>query len=125
MPLEAKAVALAALAADADAARLQQPQNVVVIDARQVLYATQRATKKNVLGSPKKQDIPDRVTLAVPPDVLRSLAGEPSKAKKVVLLQIIDAEFVREIERRAASRIVTPDQDRAERAAARPGMVRP
>lgn len=122
MPIEAKAAAFAALSADAVAAQRGQPQHVVVFDARQILYSTQRKTEKVIPGKLEKQQIPDRLTIAVPPGVLRSLAGDPRKAKKVVLLQIIDAEVIREIERRVESPIVTPEQDRAERAAR---MVRP
>lgn len=121
MPVEAKVVALSALASDAAAAQRKQPQHVTVIDARQVLYGPGQGatTKKTPAGG--TIEIPNRITLAVPRDVLLSMRSKPEDAKVVMLLMVVPAGMVRAIAQRAESPIVSVEQDRAERAR----LVRP
>ena len=110
--LDPKQLLIQALAADVPQMQAGQPGRIQVMDARSVLYDTRRG-KPGKNGQP---DVPDRVTLAVPPELLLSVRpqGRPPQKRKppafYVLMVAVPADVAGEIARQATSRILTPEQ---------------
>lgn len=119
--IDTKSLLTIALGQDAQAAMHQQPGQVQVIDLRHIIYGETKRRKPGKEGDP---DIPNRVTLGVPDDVLLSLRGD-KEPKLYVLLAVVPAALAGQIAARQASSIVTPEQDLRERQMRPQGLVRP
>lgn len=109
--MNTKQLVLGGLLSDIAAVKAGAPEHVVILDARGCCVGSKRATPAKPNG---KAAAPDRVTLAVPPEVLLSIAGGPKAAKFAVMLVVMPMEMAREIYERTQSRIILP-----------PGVARP